>query len=159
MLNNKFTFFVAITVDKDGVPGFGNTPDSWIEFFKTNMRGAAHYNPDINVLSFAQTNKSDEKAEKFLAATIEEVKSVLNNGFFKERENIFTPGTKVTERKCVHEKTGREVKVGEELETFRGEKCIFNSFDKYRNRIYVTMNGVENSFFASVCGLKFIDPE
>jgi hypothetical protein len=59
--------------------------------------------------------------------------------------------------KLIDEKTGNEVKVGDEVTTFRGNKGILNSFNY--SRVYVRENGMQytSEFFPSVINCKVVD--
>jgi len=66
--------------------------------------------------------------------------------------------------KLVNKDTGAEVKVGDTVTSFRGEKAIVKYLEpphkpSASGRVYVTQEGMtgQQGFYASVFGLKYVD--
>lgn len=61
----------------------------------------------------------------------------------------------------VHEKTGAEIRVGDTVETFRGESCkvtLLRPTEGQNGRVYVRLPGdsFDSEFFPGVIGAKFV---
>lgn len=66
--------------------------------------------------------------------------------------------------KLIDEKTGKDVTVGDEVKTFRGETCVVADLcpphkPASTGRVYVDFPGVtaQQGFFPSVIGAKFVE--
>lgn len=62
MIRNRFVITLQLTVDQDGVPGWGNTPEDFIKLTKEGLeRVIPHYNPSIETMGFTERDKTEQE--------------------------------------------------------------------------------------------------
>jgi hypothetical protein len=50
-MNRRTEFTIKFAADLDGVPGWGNIPNDWIELATENFKRQSHYNTSCELVS------------------------------------------------------------------------------------------------------------
>jgi len=64
----------------------------------------------------------------------------------------------------IEEETGRHLKIGDKVKTFRGTYCTLVGISKPKHptstgRVYLRIAGIGEEYFPAVIGAKFVDPD